>query len=744
MTGCPDADVIVQYATGVLTQVDRGALEQHLDGCVDCRELLREANAGMQATAADGEVAGMPGAALQRGAPVGRYMVLSLLGEGGLGRVYLAYDPELDRKLAIKLLRDRSVDAEGLAARLTREGQAMARLSHPNVVPVFDFGLCEFGPYIAMAVVEGGTLRTWLSARTRSWQEVRDAFVEAGAGLAAAHRVGLVHRDFKPGNVLVDAEGRMMVTDFGLARTSEQHDGDEAEASFARSPRQPLLDATLTRTGTVMGTPAYVAPEQLRGRTVDARADQFSFCVSLYEALYGIRPFVADDAHAYLAAIARGETRSPRTRRDVPAALRRAVLRGLAEDPAARHPDMAALLRAMTWDRRARRRHLAIALGAVVLASAGVGIGLSLRTPAPIETSAVDTIVDEARAAAAEARFLYPAADDPERPTAYQRVLALEALGGGEHEQALAAATTLRQEFSTTLTRLGDEYWARAGGRPFAADYYLAATVFDPDNRHAATRMMVTPGELASLRERASAADFSDEELVAAEPLAVLADPEPQRRLRRAEAILEGGAAPASVLARLEDIVRAREAVLPRAPATRPAIAPRADDAAAIDAGTGETVGAGTSGGAGPGDADATAAGDDAAAELPGSRAAASDPGAAAREIADGRAAIRANDLTAAEQHFHRALRLQRGAAEALAGLAEVHFERGQYPLAVEFGDRAVRARPRNGRYRIALGDAYMRTLEYDAARRQYEAAKALGESRAAARLQALASRLGG
>ncbi|MBX7082526.1 MAG: serine/threonine protein kinase [Nannocystaceae bacterium] len=732
MNGCPDADVIVQYATGVLTQLDRGALEQHLDGCADCRELLREANAGMQATAADGEVAFVPGAALQRGAPVGRYMVLSLLGEGGLGRVYLAYDPELDRKLAIKLLRDRSVDAEGLAARLTREGQAMARLSHPHVVPVFDFGLSEFGPYIAMAVVEGGTLRTWLAARPRSWQEIRDAFVEAGAGLAAAHRVGLVHRDFKPSNVLVDAEGRMMVTDFGLARASEEHSGDAPEASFARVPRQPLLDATLTRTGTVMGTPAYVAPEQLRGRTVDARADQFSFCISLYEALYGIRPFVADDAHAYLDAIARGETRTPTARRDVPAALRRAVLRGLAEDPAARHPDMAALLRAMTWDRRARRRYLAITLGAIVLAGAGVGIGLSLRTPTPIETTAVDAIVDEARAAAAEARFLYPAADDPARPTAYQRVLALEALGGGEHEQALAAASTLRQEFSTTLTRLGDEYWARDGGRPFAADYYLAATVFDPDNRHAATRMMVTPGELASLRERASAADFSGEELVAAEPLAVLADPEPERRMQRARAILDGGAAPASVLARLEDIVQPTPAPLvSRAPASRaaatPAPAPESPPPAA-------STGDGGSDGGESGDATPASA----------APAAASDPAAAAREITAGRAAIRANDLAVAEQHFHRALRLQRGAAEALAGLAEVHFERGEFPLAVEFGDRAVRARPRNGRYRIALGDAYMRTLEYDAARREYEAAQSLGESRAAARLQALRARLGG
>ncbi|MBL8945680.1 MAG: protein kinase, partial [Myxococcales bacterium] len=581
---CPSADAIVQFVAGGLDEAARQQMELHIDGCPDCASLVHEANAGMgQTTRRYGEDSSPPSelGELSRGASVSRYIILSLLGEGGLGRVYLAYDPELDRKVAIKLMRDGKEASEEVTARLLREGRAMARLAHPNVVVVHDIGMSALGPFIAMDVVEGGTLRQWLAAAPRTWQQIRDMFVAAGRGLEAAHAVGLVHRDFKPTNVLVGLRDQVLVTDFGLARAF----GDAREgAPIDVGLRLPGFDAALTRTGTVMGTPAYIAPEQLRGRTVDARADQFSFCVSLYEALFGVRPFAADDLVDYLRAVATGEPQPPRARREVPNALRKALLRGLADDPTKRHGDMGALLRALTWDRRARRRHLALGLAAIALAGAGVGVGFALQPAPPADPTEIDGLVDEARLAAAQARFVYPERARPDEPTAYQRVLQLEAL---EHEDALAdeAAAALRQEYSTTLSRLGDEYWSREGGAPFAADYYIAAVMFDPANAHAAARMMVTPGELASLRVKASAADYSSEELAAAEPLRILADPEPASRRRRIGELAAQDGASSTLLERLRRVAgidAAEPAIAVAAPASPRPIEPTPSAASVV------------------------------------------------------------------------------------------------------------------------------------------------------------------
>jgi tetratricopeptide (TPR) repeat protein len=323
-------------------------------------------------------------------------------------------------------------------------------------------------------------------------------------------------------------------------------------------------------------------------------------------------------------------------------------------------------------------------------------------------------------------RFVYPERARPDEPPAYQRVLQLEAL---EHEDALAdeAAATLRQEFSTTLVRLGDEYWSREGGAPFAADYYIAAVMFDPTNAHAAARMMVTPGELASLRAKASASDYSSEELAAAEPSRILADPEPARRAQRIGELAARGGTSSTLLEQLRrvagiDAVEPETATAappgPRAPAREPtpvASEPAAEPTTGIE----PTPAIEPAPGAPPDDA------------------------AAARELALGRAAIRSNDLDAAQQHFHRALKARRNDAEACAGLSEVYFERGEFSRAVEFGRRAVTHRPKVARYWIALGDALLRTLEYDEATRAYERARDLGDGRAAGRLAALASRLG-
>ena len=332
--------------------------------------------------------------ALGRGDGVGRYLVVSRLGQGGMGIVYAAYDPELDRRVAVKVLRPRGKSKEAATARLLREAQAMAKLSHPNVVSVFDVGQHDGSVFVAMDFVEGETLEDWMDRGPHSEVEVLERFRAAGRGLAAAHAVGLVHRDFKPANVLLGAEGRVVVADFGLARTPE----DDATTSEARVPPRPRIDddlrsgahtalqaslgATSTRTrsgaqisvstrvtetGAFLGTPAYMSPEQFEGREVDPRSDQFSFAIALWEALCGERPFAGENARSLMFNVLQGE------RRELPSGARvsrrvRAVLdRALASKPDERWPDMSAMLRAL--EPPAYRRWIAPA----ALALLGVG-----------------------------------------------------------------------------------------------------------------------------------------------------------------------------------------------------------------------------------------------------------------------------------------------------------------------------------------------------------------------------------
>jgi tetratricopeptide (TPR) repeat protein len=291
---------------------------------------------------------------LARGTLVGRYVVLDVLGEGGMGVVYAAYDPELDRKIAIKLLQAAHGESEsGGQAWLLREAQAMARLSHPNVIAVHDVGtLSGDRVFVAMELVDGMTLRAWLREE-RPWRDVVSVMRAAGAGLAAAHAAGLVHRDFKPENVLV--ADRVRVMDFGLARLHAE-------------------DKPLDAVGTVVGTPAYIAPEIYDGRGADARTDQFSFGVALYEALYRVRPFSRDDLVAK-----RATAPKPPASANLPAWLERIVLQAIALDPAQRFASMDELLAALSVDPAATRRRVMIG-AAIAVACGGLVVGgLALR-----------------------------------------------------------------------------------------------------------------------------------------------------------------------------------------------------------------------------------------------------------------------------------------------------------------------------------------------------------------------------
>jgi serine/threonine protein kinase/tetratricopeptide (TPR) repeat protein len=360
---------------------------------------------------------------ITRAAAIGRYLVLSMIGKGGMGEVYAAYDPELDRKVAIKLLRVRGDQAEATAgrARLMREAQAIAKLSHPNVVVVYDVGAFHDQVFMAMEFVDGHTLSYWMHAAPRHWTEVIKVFSEAGRGLAAAHEKDLVHRDFKPDNVMIGLDGQVRVMDFGLARVvigrdvsstaptdattaapvsssssaptatsagtslpdnaappprgtpsaALEVDEDDLDSTraLARSgngavtPVRPVSTSNrgasalnLTETGSMQGTPAYMSPEQFLGRHTDARTDQFSFCVALYEALYGERPFAGGSLPSLTASVTEGRIRKPGPGSVVPGWLRDIVLRGLRVDPDTRWPSLRALLAELEVDGEAAAR----------------------------------------------------------------------------------------------------------------------------------------------------------------------------------------------------------------------------------------------------------------------------------------------------------------------------------------------------------------------------------------------------
>ena len=326
------------------------------------------------------------GPALASGEKVGKYRLDRVIGAGGMGIVWAAFDPDLERAVAIKLLRAGDGEAT-LRSRLLREARAMARLKHPNVLTVYEVGTDQNRDYIAMELVDGDSLDLWLAGRPPR-DLVMAALLAAGQGLAAAHEAGLVHRDFKPHNVLRSKNGHLYVTDFGLARGTIEEGTPVEQVAVAALPDQlasglarrvdSLLDSPLTQTGVLIGTPAYMAPEQFAGRLPDARTDQFAFCVTAWEALTGARPFVGSTL-AELEAAAAGGAGALAT--DLPAAVRAVLVRGLDPAPSARWPDLPSLLRALgeaSASPPAPRRRRWLLLAAIGAAVAGGSIAFAV------------------------------------------------------------------------------------------------------------------------------------------------------------------------------------------------------------------------------------------------------------------------------------------------------------------------------------------------------------------------------
>jgi tetratricopeptide (TPR) repeat protein len=361
---------LYDYVEGRLSPEERARVLAHVDACADCREVLAQAAAALLTPEDPGSGDTLPGVrqdaavAVEPGARVDRYVLLQPVGAGGMGVVYAAYDPRLDRKVALKLLRaDASgrAGADELRARLLREAQAMARLQHPNVITVHDVGRIGDQVYVAMEFVDGWTLRDWLKAQQRRWREVLPVLLRAGRGLAAAHEVGLVHRDFKPDNVLVGRDGSVRVTDFGLSRATPS--GAPTLRSDEPTAEVSPLDTPLTRTGLLVGTPAYMPPEQMRGEATDARADLFSFAVTAFEALWGERPFAGKSLRELRQAIEAGQVREGQGTTGAPARLRRALLPALRARAEARPATLRALLAELEKDPQPRRRLALLVVG---------------------------------------------------------------------------------------------------------------------------------------------------------------------------------------------------------------------------------------------------------------------------------------------------------------------------------------------------------------------------------------------
>ncbi|MCB9704839.1 MAG: serine/threonine protein kinase [Myxococcales bacterium] len=305
---------------------------------------------------------------LSPGARVGRFLILRHLGEGGMGLIFAARDEELDREVALKILRTREREGALGRKRMLREAKSLARLSHPNIVTIYEVGEFEGHVFIAMKLIEGRTLRGWLNIQRRAWRTIVAVFVAAARGLAAAHKAGIIHRDFKPTNVLVDRDGGVTVLDFGIAIAPDRREA-----------------GPLTLAGTIAGTPAYMSPEQLAGAPVDARTDQYAFCTALYEALVGERPSKGSTIEDRLRdLITLPPPVFPKGAKE-PKWLQRAVLRGLAQDPDQRFPSMDALIDALDRDpRRGLWRGLMAGGAALALGAGGYGLAYQQAAPDPI------------------------------------------------------------------------------------------------------------------------------------------------------------------------------------------------------------------------------------------------------------------------------------------------------------------------------------------------------------------------
>ncbi len=612
---------------------------------------------------------------------IGRFAILRRLGSGGMGTVYAAFDEELARRVAIKLLHRHGEFTRADRSMLISEAQAMARLSHTNVVQVYELGTHERQIFLVMEYVEGCTLGEWLTAAPRLWEQILRHFIAAGEGLAAAHRAGIVHRDFKPENVLVSDEGTPKVADFGLARM--------------------ISDSA----GQIAGTPAYMSPEQHLGQATDERSDVFSFCVALFAALYGQAPFRGTTYAELRESVTTGTVIVQAGSGSVPMRLRTAVLKGMERSPADRYQNADELLAALRRSLPVEGRRLSVWLawsGAAVVAAVGLSAWLSPSPgPPPAEVASIVVATYDAGRLAADAEWVYPAEGGDPTATAIRRIIELEHVSGPSVELARAQADALRTRFAEDIAALGNHYWDDPRTRPFARDFYAQTLIFQPDHELALRRGRLTVGQINHLRAQAEVSGFSIPQVQAAAPL---------RRLANIDDV------------DIDDFLAELSSLCSELPEPDPVSEPEPErararaPAPALDPELGEQV------------PEPVAA--------PPPRVLAG-PSAKALVASAEKARAAANDLEAVRL-YSQALLVNPRNVEALIELSDIAFDQGEYKEAAELAERAIEVSPKTATYYRRLGDAYYKLRRLVSAREVFEKALELGDRRAQRRLDML------
>ena len=686
--------------------------------------------------------------------PGTRYRLTRWLGEGGMGVVYEAQHTDIERKVALKILRYDLSQKPEMVQIFRDEARAASRTGHPNIVEIYDFGELPDGRlFLCMELLDGQDLVPPTETSVRDPAEVIAILRQLCKGLGAAHKAGVVHRDVKPENIiLVQKNGRdgvVKIVDFGISA---------------------MLGGRPDRRGKIAGTPHYMAPEQIRGKAFDGRLDIYAVGCVAYELLTGRTPFPGEGLDQVLVAHIDEPPppfRQARPDLTLPPALEQVVLRCLAKKPEDRYPDMTELEAALceaqiaaglrtAWDDlplpelpesrlaklrermpsptrgQTRRKWVVPAVAGTLFGVASVALAVVLtREPPAVERGPIDALAEEALLAASRTAYVAPLPGDPETATAYNKVLELEGLGGPAAGLAIARAAELRHQIAGGLVTLGDKYWDIPGARPFANEYYIWARTFEPDNARAAERSGMTPGDFSRFQEKARSGGWSLGELKALGLVSALADGDDARRQSRVLAA-QADVADLSIsqLVDLEAGLRGAGIELPKRPAREPE----------PEASTGEpdTTGGGTTGDTDAAtDTDATTGAPEPEPDDRPKKPIRSnrDPTKAKKLADDGAQALKEGRRADAESLFHQAIFYDNRNAKALMGLSDIYFDTGAKQKAVQFAELAVEAAPQSKTYHLKLGDAYFVVLRYRDALKHYEKALSLGEASAQGRI---------
>ncbi len=693
--------------------------------------------------------------------PGTRYRLLRWLGEGGMGVVYEAEHVDIERRVALKILRFDLSQQPDMVQVFRDEARAASRTGHPNIVEVFDFGELSDGRlFFCMELLDGKDLVP-AEDQVFAIAEVIPALRQLCKGLAAAHQQGIVHRDIKPDNIiLVERGGRhgvVKLVDFGIS------------AMLA-------VDADGRRTR-ISGTPHYMAPEQIRGGEFDSRLDMYAVGCVAYELLTGAPPFPGEAVEEVLLAQLDDPPvplRQTATGKDLHPAFEAVIMQCLAKRPEDRYADMcdleAALCEAQIaagvrtdWDdlplpevdkdrkdriRRGmpkpfdapKRRRWLLPVAVAASLAAGVAITFSLVSPPADDAELrahqqrIDAIAEEALLAASLTHYVAPPFDNPSAPTAYLKVRELEAISGPTGLQAQARAHDLRQKFAAGLVTLGDKYWDVPGVRPFAIEYYVWARTFDPTHPRAVERSGLTDGNFAFFQDKASRSAWHASELQSLSLVGVLAEEDIGQQQARVDRLLaEASLSLREMLAVDEGLrgaglrppVRARPAPAPEPePEPIPEVLPTPEDEYAD-----------------PTETDPTRASKPNRPVLVRNKR---DPVQARKYAEEGAAALRSGRRSEAENLFHQAIAYDNRNVQALMGLSDVYFDTGAKQKSVTFAELAVEAAPKSRAPNLKLGDAYYNVLRYRDALKHYERALDLGDDNAQSRIDKVKARIGG